>query len=104
MRVIALVLVLVSLMSFSLCWAQDAQNASVQKAYNLYYKGQKQQAIDMMKEYVKEHPDAEAFYFLGYAYYEMDRQEEAAKYFNEAFVRSPFYSPIPEEEKEEKKE
>ena len=88
-------------MSFSLCWAQDA---SVEKAYNLYYKGQKQEAIEMMKEYVKENPDPDAFYFIGYAYYEMGQMDKAAKYFNEAFVRSPFYSPIPEEENEGKKE
>jgi len=94
MKVIALVLVIVSIMSFSLCWAQDA---SVEKAYALYYKGQKQEAIKMMEDYIKENPDPEAYYFLGYAYYEMKQMEKSAQYFNEAFRKSPFYSPVQKE-------
>jgi len=96
MRIIAILLMTVSLMSFSLCWAGETP---VEKAYSLYYKGQKDAAISMMKEYVKENPDPKAFYFLGYAYYEMEKMDEAAKYFNEAFVRSPFYTPMPAEKK-----
>ncbi len=94
MRVIALILTILSLMSFSLCWAQEA---SLEKAYSLYYKGKKEAAISMMEEYVNKNPEPEAFYFLGYAYYEMKKMDKAAKYFNEAFVRSPFYSPMSKE-------
>ena len=94
MRIITILLMTVSLMSFSLCWAGENP---VEKAYSLYYKGDKEAAISMMKEYVEENPDPNAFYFLGYAYYEMEKTKEAAKYFNEAFIRSPFYTPMPEE-------
>lgn len=91
MRVIALVLTIISFMSFSMCWAEDT---SLKKAYSLYYKGEKKAAISLMKDYVSDHPDPAAFYFLGYAYYEMQDMETASKYFNESFVRRPFYSPM----------
>ncbi len=96
MRIIVLVLVIVSIFSFSLCWAQDS---SVEKAYSLYHQGKKTAAINMMEERIKETPDSEAYYFLGYAYYEKKDMKKAAYYFNEAFIKSPFYSPIPKEKK-----
>ncbi len=94
MRVIAFILVILLISTISLCWAQEA---SLEKAYSLYYKGEKESAIRMMEEYVSENPEPAAFYFLGYAYYEMKKMDIAAKYFNEAFVRSPFYSPLSKE-------
>jgi TolA-binding protein len=94
LRLIVLVLVMLSIISFSVCWAQET---SLEEAYSLYYKGKKEAAIRMMEAYVNENPDPGAFYFLGYAYYEMEKMDKAAKYFNKAFIRSPFYSPMEKE-------
>lgn len=99
MKIIAAMTAILVLMSFSSCLAQED---ALKKAYFLYYKGQKETAIKMIEEYVVENPDPAAFYFLGYAYYEMEQMDKAAQYFNKAFVRSPFYSPMSKEE--EKKE
>jgi tetratricopeptide (TPR) repeat protein len=87
------------MMSFSLSLAQED---ALKEAYSLYYKGQKETAIKIMEEYVVENPDPAVFYFLGYAYYEMEQMDRAAQYFNRAFVRSPFYSPMSEEEEEKR--
>jgi tetratricopeptide (TPR) repeat protein len=99
MKIIAVITAILVMMSFSLSLAQED---ALKKAYSLYYKGQKETAIKIMEEYVVENPDPAVFYFLGYAYYEMEQMDRAAQYFNRAFVRSPFYSPMSEEE--EKKE
>ncbi len=90
MRVIkAFILVL---MSFSIC---AADNSSMEKAYSLYNHGKMETAIELIKDYVKEHPDAKALYFLGYAYYKTKKMDIAARYFNEAYLIDPDFSPIP---------
>ncbi|MBC8413468.1 MAG: tetratricopeptide repeat protein [Nitrospira sp.] len=71
------------------------ENNSLQKAYDMYYRGDKQKAIELVEGSLGPNSDPAAYYFLGYAYYEMQRMEKAAKYFNEAYIRRPFYSPIP---------
>jgi len=96
MRIIILVSMIVSLLFPSLCLARDV---SIKDAYSLYYKGKKQGAIKMMEEYVEMNPDPGAFYFLGYAYYELKQMDRASKYFNDAYSRMPFYSPMSEDEK-----
>ncbi len=85
---------LLLLMSVSLCLAQEIP---LEKAYSLYYKGEKDTAVKMMEEYVKDHPDPRAFYFLGYAYYEMKQLDKARKYFSKAYKRESFYSPMSKE-------
>lgn len=92
MKVITLFLaVLFLIMSASLCWAQ---NTNLKKAYSLYYKGEKTEAIEMMEDYVENNPDADVFYFLGYAYYEMQQMDKAREYFTEAYKQKDFFSPM----------
>jgi tetratricopeptide (TPR) repeat protein len=64
----------------------------------VYYKGEKEAAIKMMEEYVQDNPDPRVYYFLGYAYYEMEEMDKANKYFTEAYRLKDFYSPVPPEE------
>ncbi len=97
MKISALVVVILSLLLFSVCWANEA---SLEKAYSLYYKGDKDAAISMAEAYVEESPDANAFYFLGYAYYEMQEMDKAREYFDEAYSMKSFFSPIPSEKDE----
>lgn len=80
MKTIALIILF--LMSFSLCWAEEV---SLQKAYSLYNQGKMDEAIRIMEDYVGEHPDSRVLYFLGYAYYKTKRFDKARKYFEEAY-------------------
>lgn len=85
---------ILSLMLFSLCLAEDT---TVKRAYSLYYQGKTQQAIQLLEDYVRERPDPHALYFLGYAYYEKKKMDTAMRYFNDAYLIDPFYSPIAKE-------
>ncbi|GBE04152.1 tetratricopeptide repeat protein [bacterium BMS3Abin09] len=100
MKIIILVAMILSLMLPSLCLAQDS---AFKDAYSLYYKGKKQEAIKLMEEYAESNPGPEVFYFLGYAYYELKQMDRASRYFNDAFSRKPFYSPIPDAKEEAEK-
>ncbi|MBL7032408.1 MAG: hypothetical protein ISR97_04430 [Nitrospira sp.] len=100
MKIIILVAMILSLMLPSVCLAQDLK---FEKAYSLYYKGEKQEAITMMEEYAETNPGPEVFYFLGYAYYELEQFKKSAQYFNDAFSRKPFYSPMAKDEEGEGK-
>lgn len=93
MKSIIIGTVVISLITFSFCFANETP---VEKAYSLYYKGEKEAAIDMIEDYVMENPDAKAYYFLGYAYYEMKEFAKAREYFDEAYRLKSFYSPMPE--------
>ncbi|MBI5665715.1 MAG: tetratricopeptide repeat protein [Nitrospirae bacterium] len=92
MKIIIPVLILVSMLAVSFCWADEA---AVKEAYSLYYQGKKTAAIEKMEAYVSENPDPGALYFLGYAYYEKKDMDKANEYFNKAFRLKDFYSPIP---------
>src|SRR4030065_2113538 len=85
-----LVLALVFTLS-SVCPAQD-----LSKAYSLYYQGKMKESIKIMEDYVAEHPDARVLYFIGYSYYELKNMKMARKYFEEAYLIDPNFTPIPE--------
>ena len=100
MRIIIMVAMVLSLVLPPLCLAQDS---TFKEAYSLYYKGKKQEAIKIMEEYAESNPGPEVFYFLGYAYYELEQFKKSAQYFNNAFSRKPFYSPMAEDKEGEGK-
>jgi tetratricopeptide (TPR) repeat protein len=92
MKIIVPALIVLSLLvSVSYCWANEA---ALKEAYSLYYKGQKEAAVKMIEEYVKENPDPAAYYFLGYAYYEMKDMNKSRECFSESFRLKSFYSPV----------
>jgi TolA-binding protein len=91
MKISILVLYVLLTVSLSLCWAN---NSDVEKAYNLLYQGKVDTAIEFMEDYVNERPNAEAYYFLGYAYYEKKQMDKANEYFSKAFKLKSFYSPM----------
>jgi len=91
MKFIVIVVAVLCFLSFSLCLANEFR---LEQAYSLYYKGEKETAISMIEDYVKETPDVKALYFLGYAYYEMQNMERAREYFDEAYRLKSFYSPM----------
>ena len=92
MRNIILLVIITVLVSFSPCMANDV---SLDNAYSYYFDGNMPEAINIMKEYVKENPDPRILYFIGYAYYEMKDMESARRYFEEAYLIDPDFTPIP---------
>jgi TolA-binding protein len=69
---------------------------TLEEAYSLYYKGDKADAISMIEDYVRDNPEPKAYYFLGYAYYEMQEMDKSREYFTKAYKMKSFFSPIPE--------
>lgn len=76
---------------FSFCMADDAQ---LEKAYSLYNQGKMASAIKILNDYIKDHPDPKSLYFLGYAYYKTKKMNLAMRYFDEAYLIDPNFSPL----------
>ncbi len=95
MKVTVLILLVFSILSFSLCIAAESP---VEKAYNLYYQGKSDKAIELMEDYIKDTPDASAYYFLGYVYYEKNEIDKAMEFFSKSFKLRSFYSPLEEKQ------
>jgi TolA-binding protein len=89
MRVLLLVLAVMVFMS-TFAFADDV---SYEKAFASYKKGDYKTAVKLLKEYVEKKPDPNAYYLLGYASYKMKNHSESVKYFKEAYVIDPNFSP-----------
>jgi hypothetical protein len=83
-----------------------AEEGLYEKGMSAYLKKDYKTAVKYMKEYVAEKPDAKGYYLLGYANYELKRKTglsrgrkdfwgdtETAKYFREAYLINPDFSP-----------
>jgi len=97
MKIVSLVLV-VLMLSFSLCWAQKTP---MEKAYSLYFQGKMAEAIKIMEEESKENPSPKTYYFIGYAYYKMKKMDMAREYFDKAYQMESFYAPEISKDKKE---
>lgn len=87
------VLVLVALFFMSSIVFAEAGN--YKNALSLYQKGDYKAAVKYLKEYVEKTPDPYAYYLLGYANYKMKNHSEAIKYFGEAYILDPDFTPPP---------
>jgi len=94
MKIITLVITTFLLLSLSFI---PVHAETLEQAYSLYYKGEKADAVSMIEDYVKDKPDPQAYYFLGYAYYEMKEMDKSREYFTKAYKMKSFYSPIPKD-------
>ena len=92
MRIIATMVIVLVLATFSLGWAEEEP---LSKAYSLYFQGKMRAAIKIFEEYVKDHPDPKVMYYLGYAYYKIKKMDKAIRYFDEAYLIDPDFTPIP---------
>ena len=90
MRTLVFIILLSIFTTFSLCYADN----SLQKAYSLYNQGRMQEAVEILKDYVDEHPDPKALYLIGYAYYKMGMMDKAMRYFEDAYLIDPDFSPV----------
>ncbi len=91
MKVIAVAVLVLSLISVSLCMAETSP---VEEAYTLYYQGKADKAIELIEDYVEDNQDSSAYYFLGYVYYEKKQMDKAMEYFSKSFKLKSFYSPM----------
>lgn len=89
MRILIFVLAIIVFMS-TFAFADEV---SYEKAFLSYKKGDYKTAISLLKEYVDKKPDPYAYYLLGYASYKLKKHAESVKYFNEAYVIDPNFSP-----------
>lgn len=89
MRIIALMfIILLFFVSSGL-----AQQSAYDKALDAYSKKEFNTAIEYLKEYIAEKPEAQAYYLLGYANYKLKKFKEAADYFSEAYLLDPEFDP-----------
>lgn len=91
MRIFILGLIALFLMS-SLVFADKCEFG---EALSFYEKGDFNNAVKYLKEYVEKTPDPYAYYLLGYASYKIKNYSESIKYFKEAYTLDPNLSPIP---------
>jgi len=73
----------------------QAQDNSYSMAVNSYMKKDFKSAVRILKQYVKETPDPQAYYLLGYALYKQKKHAESAYYFDQAYLLDPGISPAP---------
>lgn len=66
------------------------------KALKYYNAKNYKEAAEYFKEYVKENPDAEVYYRIGYSLYKLGKHDEAKEYFKEAYLLDPdfLYGPF----------
>ena len=89
--------------SISVSYAQDE---AYEKGLHAYLKKDYKAAVKHLKEYVAKKRDPDAYYLLGYAHYELKRRSgppkgrkdfwgdtDTAKYFREAYLIDPNFSP-----------
>lgn len=87
--VISLVLILTTMASMLLAKTHPDYN----KAMKYFYQKDYSKAAELLKLYIDQMPEAQAYYRLGYALYELGRYDEAEEYFREAYLIDPEYSP-----------
>lgn len=70
-----------------------AQETSYEKALAAYAKKDFKAAVEYLKEYVEQEPNAKAYYLLGYASYKIKNFDESAGYFKEVYLLDPGFDP-----------
>jgi TolA-binding protein len=71
----------------------SAEDDGLTKGLSAYLKRDYRSAVAHFKEHVTRMPDAKAYYFLGYASYELKETKESAEYFREAYLIDPNFTP-----------
>ena len=64
-----------------------------EKAIRYYNTGKYREAVEIFKDYIQTKPEAPAYYRIGYALYELREYDEAQKYFQQAYLIDPSFSP-----------
>ncbi len=88
--IVGAILLLIALGGTALAQFDD----QFKKGLKYYNSGRYSEAVRVLKEYVKHHPDARAYYMIGYSLYELKRFDEASKYFKDAYLIDPNFTPM----------
>ncbi|GMT47403.1 MAG: hypothetical protein IEMM0007_0969 [bacterium] len=96
-RVLYMIVMIVMIISLSLMMAPGVLNAQPNGTYghalSQYKAGNFKEAVKELRDYLQKRPEPSAYYLMGYALYELDRYEEAMKYFDEAYLVDPEFTP-----------
>ena len=91
-------IVFVTIMLFTLCVVSETilaeTDTEYEKAIQYYNSGKFDEAIRLLKVYVKKRPEPSAYYRMGYALYKLKQFKEANKYFEMTYLIDPMFSPI----------
>jgi len=109
-KITTILFVITIIVTFSVVSETFPANSSTeyQKALQCYNSRKYKEAVRLFKEYAKKKPDANVYYRIGYALYQLREFDEANRYFREAYLIDSGFSPGPirppkEYPKEEKK-
>ncbi len=91
MKITMLLIIFLIILATNFSFAN--MNSEYEKALSYYDKGRFKEAAEILKEYVKHRPDSDAYYRTGYALYKLKRFDEADKYFKQAYLIDPNFSP-----------
>lgn len=92
MRYLTLISIILAFLTFSEhSFAQP--DGLYDKALYYYKKGNFKKAEKLLRQYTSKRPEPSAYYLLGYALYELKRFDEAERFFQEAYLIDPDYSP-----------
>ncbi|MDP2168450.1 MAG: tetratricopeptide repeat protein [Thermodesulfovibrionales bacterium] len=72
-----------------------AEETGYDKALTHYRSGNYKEAVSYLESYVQNRPEPAAYYLMGYALYHLGRHDEATRYFNDAYLINPEFSPKP---------
>ncbi len=70
-----------------------ASDTSYDTALKYYARGDYQETVKHLTEYIQKKPDPAAYYLLGYSLYELGRFAEADEYFSQAYLIDPTFTP-----------
>lgn len=90
MRIFIIFLTLLSLLAI---YNSKVYSVNLEEAIILYQKGNFKKCIKYLEDYTKTLPDPRAYYLLGYSYYKIKKHSESMKYFKEAYLIDPEFSP-----------
>ena len=96
-KITAILIVITIIITFSVASETFPADSSTeyQKALQYYNNRKYKEAARLFKEYAKKKPDATVYYRIGYALYQLHEFDEANRYFREAYLIDPGFSPGP---------
>jgi hypothetical protein len=96
-KITAILIAITIIITFSVASETFPADSSTeyQKALQYYNNRKYKEAARLFKEYAKKKPDATVYYRIGYALYQLHEFDEANRYFREAYLIDPGFSPGP---------
>jgi len=91
-RRISLVLILCAFLVAAVS-RQAVANMNFDQAVELYGKGDYEEVVSILKDYVEKKPEPAAYWLIGYSLYKLKRFDEADRYFRDAYLIDPEFSP-----------